>query len=118
MSLSALNDMLRGRQGIPVWVAEGVSRVFGGDPSWLLFGEAGEARADLALLGRVQIRAVRGKPLELPHGVRVYYVEDGGLEPVWRRGQRLLVVKAERGEKGPAIIHEGRTRWRVIAEVF
>ena len=114
---------MRGEQGIAPAVAERIARAFGVGAGWLLFGEttAGEAVAEpSSLYGRaVRLPVVgAGGAVELPVGASVYRVEDDGLEPVWHRGQRLLVVRAEKGEGGPGIVRRGRTAWRVFGVIL
>ena len=120
---SNLSEMLHGRSGIAVPLAERIARAFGVSPGWLLFGEttAGQSVAEPSSRygRRVRLPVVgAGEAVELPEGTLVYEVEDDGLEPVWHRGQRLLVVRAEKGEAGPGIVRRGRTAWRVVGVLF
>ena len=122
VSESNINEMLHGRSGIAVPVAERVARVFGISAGWLLFGEepsrlVGEGEA--VYHRAVRLLDVAGREgAELPAGLRVWRVEGDDLAPGWRRGQRLLVVRAVIGETGPAVVRIGRTAWRVVGEIF
>jgi len=122
ISESQVNEILHGRSGISVPVSERIARVFGVSAGWLLFGEepsrlVGEGEA--VYHRAVRLLDVAGREgAELPAGLRVWRVEGDDLAPVWRRGQRLLVVRAVKGETGPAVVRIGRTAWRVVGEIF
>lgn len=118
-----LNGILHGEHGITVAVAERIARAFGVSAGWLLFGEQAAAEPGVAEGGSVYGRPVRllgvnCEAAEVPVGTMVYRVEGDGLEPAWRAGQRLMVVKAERGEKGPGIVRHGRRAWRIFGEIY
>lgn len=85
----------------------------------MLFGEEpGVGEGEAAYARRVRLQGVNCEAVELPVGCQVLAVEDDHLEPVWHRGRRLIVVRAEKGETGPAVVRVGRTAWRVIGELF
>ncbi len=130
ISPSNVSEFIHGRQGLPVALAERIARAFGVSAGWLLFGEGGGGTAvgsgqsavaeGEAGYGR-GLRLARvggGEAVELPAGALVYEVEGDELAPVWRAGQRLIVVRAAKGEGGPGIVRRGRTAWRVVAVIL
>jgi hypothetical protein len=103
--------------------AERISRAFGVSPSWLLFGEQGETRAldgerEAEYHRRLRVPCIEGEPIQLPAGLSAWRVPGRELEPVWHAGQMLLVVRAAKGEAGPAVIRVGRTGWRIVGVLF
>lgn len=128
---SYVSNLVHGRQAVTIGLAERLRDELGVSPIWLLWGQgpvdAEAAERRLASLASEPVAAyhrarrlpvVGGGQIELPPGVQVYEVEGSDVEPIARKGERLLVVRAQPSDGGLGVVTLGHRRWRVIGKLY
>ncbi|GAH79493.1 unnamed protein product [marine sediment metagenome] len=131
ISQAFLSRLEKGENAPSLAILEAVCAWRGRDLEWLLFGDepeetttvtealAAEAKREYIKRSRgLELPVVGGGRRELPAGTRAYQVKGAELGPLASAGDWVLLVRANRQQKGPAVVRLNRHRWRIIGKLF